>query len=681
LNLDIGEIRKRGRKVKLPPQPFQVLALLASSPGQLVTREAIREQLWGSETYVDFDHSLNFCVRKIREVLGESAKKPRYIETLPRRGYRFVPEMSGGGNRLQTATATRTVKAGGPEASGFSGHAQPEQTIAVLEFQNLSSDNSIDWLATGIADSLAADFRRLSCVRVVSSNRIRARLRQLGNANSSQSPPDYALLGQQIGAQWIVAGSYQRAADRLRLILDLLDVTTGEVAFSWKIDGAWDEIFELQDRVAGRIIKTLKLSTEADTLHALLAPEHLDFESYEHYSKGRRLFQQLGVETLEEARQHFERAVGLDPQYAMAQSGLGATYAMRYIHRTDPEDLEHAYVHLDRARQLDPELAEPYPWLCYVHMRRGKLKDALEVGHRAIHLLPDLVHAHYFLGLTYFVSCESDPGSYQCAVNHLLEAARVEPGWQATWFVLAFAAVLVGNYDRAEQFARRLLSFANEDSHGTRFIGAEMLLGSIFLRRGDLEASRHWFIESLEGLSRSEHAYRDGMRALSACGLGDTSLREGRLDRALAEYRLAWQILQEHPGVSARDRLRTRALAGLAAAYAGEGQRQRAIDLLQRSIQSLERSVDPQTSAAGANLADLYHAVAVAQVRAESTYEALTLLEKAAACGWRDAAWLERDSELRCLIDHPRLLDLGRQIRRSPAIDFENTESVAALHE
>jgi tetratricopeptide (TPR) repeat protein len=145
------------------------------------------------------------------------------------------------------------------------------------------------------------------------------------------------------------------------------------------------------------------------------------------------------------------------------------------------------------------------------------------------------------------------------------------------------------------------------------------------------------------------------------------------LDRALAEYRLAWQILQEHPGVSARDRLRTRALAGLAAAYAGEGQRQRAIDLLQRSIQSLERSVDPQTSAAGANLADLYHAVAVAQVRAESTYEALTLLEKAAACGWRDAAWLERDSELRCLIDHPRLLDLGRQIRRSPAIDFENT--------
>ena len=74
LNLDIGEIRKRGRKVKLPPQPFQVLALLVNSPGQLVTREAIREEVWGSETYVDFDHGLNFCIRKIREVLGESAK-------------------------------------------------------------------------------------------------------------------------------------------------------------------------------------------------------------------------------------------------------------------------------------------------------------------------------------------------------------------------------------------------------------------------------------------------------------------------------------------------------------------------------------------------------------------------------------------------------------------------------
>lgn len=82
LNLDIGEIRKRGRKVKLPPQPFQVLALLVNSPGQLVTREAIREEVWGSETYVDFDPGLNFCIRKIREVLGESAKAPRYIETL-----------------------------------------------------------------------------------------------------------------------------------------------------------------------------------------------------------------------------------------------------------------------------------------------------------------------------------------------------------------------------------------------------------------------------------------------------------------------------------------------------------------------------------------------------------------------------------------------------------------------
>jgi adenylate cyclase len=197
-------------------------------------------------------------------------------------------------------------------------------------------------------------------------------------------------------------------------------------------------------------------------LHTLLAPERLDFESYEHYSKGRRSLEQLGVETLEEARQHFERAVRLDPQYAMAQSGLGATYAMRYIHRTAPEDLEHAYIHLERARQIDPELAEPYPWLCYVYMRRGKLKDALEVGHRAIQLLPNLVHAHYFLGLTYFVSCEGDLGFYQRAVNHLLEAARVEPAWQATWFVLAFAAVLVGNYDRAEQFARKLLSLAGK---------------------------------------------------------------------------------------------------------------------------------------------------------------------------------------------------------------------------
>src|SRR5882724_1249281 len=92
LDLETGELRRRGRAVKLSPKPLQVLALLARSPGRLVTREAIRKELWGSDTFVDFEHALNFCIREVRAALGDHAKRPRYVETLPRRGYRFIAE-------------------------------------------------------------------------------------------------------------------------------------------------------------------------------------------------------------------------------------------------------------------------------------------------------------------------------------------------------------------------------------------------------------------------------------------------------------------------------------------------------------------------------------------------------------------------------------------------------------
>jgi DNA-binding winged helix-turn-helix (wHTH) protein len=158
LVLDTSEIWKHGRPVKLPPQPFRILVLLASSPGQLVTRDTIRKELWGTDTFVDFESGLNFCIRKIRNVLGDNAKKPRFIETLPRRGYRFIFETSNHRNG-PIVPGTLTDSLAGTAAAHATAGAQFKRAIAVLEFQNLSSDPDIDWLATGIAETLAADLR------------------------------------------------------------------------------------------------------------------------------------------------------------------------------------------------------------------------------------------------------------------------------------------------------------------------------------------------------------------------------------------------------------------------------------------------------------------------------------------------------------------------------------------
>jgi len=671
IQLETGELRKRGRKIKLPPQSFRLLALLLSSPGQLVTREAIRKEIWGSGTFVDFEHGLNFCVRQVRHALGESARKPRFIETLPRRGYRFVVEPSNRRNVHQASENTPGAIANSANGRQAVQREQSRPAVAVLEFENHSGDENVEWLATGIAESLATDLRKLQSVRVVSSDRVRVALRQASAAEPACSNLDYGVLGRRTGADWVVTGSYQRDGNRLRVISQLYEVRAREMASASKVDGTWNGIFKLQDRVARKLIEALQLTVNASEKRRIAMQKTGYVEAYEEFSKGRRKLFGMGKGTLDEAVQHFRRALALDPQYAMAHSGLGATHAMRFIHRSEPDDLLQAREHLERALELDAELAEPYPWLCYIYMREGRLQEALDAGHRAIQLLPDFVQAHYFLALVYFVSCESNPGNYQSAANHLLQAGRVHPRWQATWFVLSFLSLLIGKYERAEEFANRLLELNSSGGAPPGFVGAEALLGTICLRRGDFEAACRWFTRSLNALYQSDHTYRDGMRTLSACGLGDAHLREGKPYLALADYRQAWQIVQEYPTMLAQDRHSVRALAGLAAAYAAVGELKRATQLLSQALQKLEKAAKPQSAAAGANLAELYYAVTVAHVRAGNSKEALDALEKAIHAGWLDAGWLERDPELRPLQCFTRLAELLQQIRQSPKIQLQ----------
>jgi TolB-like protein len=669
LFLDTREIRKHGRPVKLPPQPFRILVLLASSPGQLVTRETIRRELWGTDTFVDFESGLNFCIRKIRNVLGDKAKKPRFIETLPRRGYRFIFETPNHRNG-PIVPGTRTDSLAGTAAAHATAGAQFKRAIAVLEFQNLSSDPDIDWLATGIAETLAADLRRLPSVWVVSSDRVRSTLQLLGNVKPPGQQPDYKLLGHELGAEWIVTGSYQRAGNRLRIAPQLTEVRTGETISAGKVDGTWEEIFKLQDRLAGELIEVLEPTAADRNPHPRVAVERYP-RAFEQYSKARMRFRRMDKSTLDDALQHFCRALDLDPQYPMAHAGLGATHAMRFIHRTNPNDLVEARSHLERASLLDSELAEPYPWLCYVYMRDGNLHDALKAGHRAVELLPDLVQAHYFLALACFVFSETDPIHYQNAANHLLQAARVEPRWQATWFLLSFLSLLNGNYSRAEEFARQLLQSNANETGATQFIGAEVLLATIWLRLGNYEKALGWLSQSAAKLTASDHMYREGMMALTFCVLGDVHLRQEQPGAALTDYRHAWHIVQEYPTMLAQDRHSVRALAGLAAAYAAQSERDRSDELLSRAVRVLETAKRPQSAAAGANVADLYYALAIAYIRAQNTRQALDSLERAVKTGWRDAAWFDHDPELRSLHHEPRFVQLRDQLLQFAQLQLE----------
>jgi DNA-binding winged helix-turn-helix (wHTH) protein/cytochrome c-type biogenesis protein CcmH/NrfG len=504
LDPETNELWKRGKRLSLPLKPAKVLVLLASSPGQLVTRETLRDLLWGVDTFVDFEHGLNFCIRKIRLALKDDARKPRFIETLPKRGYRFI-----------AATSHDTP----------SGTAAPEPR------------------------------------------------------------------------------------------------PTSESA---------------------------------------------EVQANAHYSKARAALAAQGKSSLDEAYREFQSALALKPDYAMAHSGMGATIALRMLNRRDHDELQMALHHLQRAVELDGELSEPYPWLCFVHIRRGDTGLALQAGLRAVALQPDLAQAHYFLGLAYLVTSEEGADHYQDTVDRLLDAARVGPHWHATWFVLAYTAMLLGDYSRAIEFSHRLIQTYRQP--GMPFVGAEIVLASVQLRQGDSEGARQVIVEFLECLAASDHMYRDAMTAVAACVLGDVELRAGHYDAALVAYRRAWQTAQEHTRIVAHLRISARAQTGLATAYWTLGQHGRSVSLLEKAKEMAIESVPVSLAAAAATITELYLSLAAGFALSEQKDCAIEMIVRAVKAGWRDAEWLERDPLLASLREEATFRNSLAKIRSFPAV-------------
>jgi TolB-like protein/Tfp pilus assembly protein PilF len=546
-----------------------------------------------------------------------------------------------------------------PSATAATATGQP--VLAVLEFENVSGDPASDWLGTGLAETLNADLRKLKLVRVVSRERAQEALRRRGTARQVANLAD---IGRELGARWLITGSFQRSGQRLRITPRVIDTATAEVLASRKIDGDWENIFELQDRVVSDVMDALEVKVELSARERIAAPETRLLEAFELYARGRKVLNELGKNSLEEARECFEKAIALDSHYQVAFSGLGATYAMRYSHRTDPDDLTRATSYLERALELDPELAEPYPYLCYAYMRQGKVEQAIAAGHKGIEYQPDFGQAHYFLGTAYIVGGELDPQYLFSAVKTLLRAGAVERRWVPTWMCLGGLALNYGAYDHAERFLKQFLDIERSGTAMGRFVGAETLLGTISLRRGDRRRAREWFELSRDRLVASDHMYRESLLALNACGLGDLVLREGDITAAQAEYRRAINTAKEFPRTLGHLRVLTRATCGLASAYAAAGERSRAEVLVRTAAEHLESiHTQPQTWVLEGGESVLHYGRGVALARLGELQPALEELSTAVARGWHDAAWTETDPEMAPLADLPRFRELVESLR------------------
>lgn len=217
LDMASGDLRRGGALIRLQPQPLKILLLLASRAGQVVSRHHLQRQVWPGDTFVDFEHGLNYCIARIRAVLGDSGHAPRFIQTVPKRGYRFLPD---------------------PQAA-----AEPRLMLVVLPFQNLTGDARLEFIGDGVTEEVTAELGRLNPDRLGVIARTSA-LRYKHTAKCIET------IGRELAVSYAVEGSVRHAYGRVRVTAHLIRVADQTQLWTEIFDGMSDDILALQARVA-----------------------------------------------------------------------------------------------------------------------------------------------------------------------------------------------------------------------------------------------------------------------------------------------------------------------------------------------------------------------------------------------------------------------------------------------
>ena len=394
LDLRAGELRKSGVKLRLQGQPLEVLGILLQRAGDVVTREELRAQIWTADTFVDFDHSLHNAINRIREALGDSAEKPRYIETLPRRGYRFIGKVEEVGSpkpepasqiaqttevpvaatrprgRLAIALTVLTLIAIGSGfwlASAYSRRtvaAPPIRSIAVLPLENFSGDPSQNYFVDGMTDELITDLAKVSALRVISRTSV---MRYRG---TKKGLPEIA---RELNVDGIVEGSVTRSGQRVRITAQLLHAPTDKHLWADTYERDLGDVLRLQSEVAEAIAQQVRAQVTPQQQVQLHSARAVNPEAYEAYVRGRYYLsnQFTMAQPLNQAKSYFEESIKKDPGFALAYSGLADSYVyLSFFHQITPEiGYRSATEALQKARELDDTIGEIHDTLAQLSWR------------------------------------------------------------------------------------------------------------------------------------------------------------------------------------------------------------------------------------------------------------------------------------------------------------------------
>jgi TolB-like protein/Tfp pilus assembly protein PilF len=431
LDLRAGELRKQGVRIKIQEQPFRILEMLLAHPGEVVTREELRARLWPADTFVDFDHGLNKAINKLREALGDSAESPRFIETLARRGYRFLGDLSA--------------------------DRQEIRSLLVLPLENLSGDPEQEYFADGITEVLTTNLAKIGALRVVS--RTTAKVYK----NAQKPLPQIA---RELGVDGIIEGSVMRSEGRVRISAQLVHAPTDSHLWAESYERDLGNVLALQSEIAQAIAREIQVKLRPQEQAHFADVRRVDPAAYEAHLKGQYYFNIRTPRGFNKAIESFQDAISKDPTYADAYSGLADCLCVRSLWGFLPpeEGCGRAKGLAVQALALDPALAQAHASLAWVafnydwdfatmdrEFRRsieldpsydsarrwygwslamlGRYNDAQIELDRAIHLDPASSGLHWVFGVVHWVC-----GKQEQAVREYEQSLELEPNFpQAHW--------------------------------------------------------------------------------------------------------------------------------------------------------------------------------------------------------------------------------------------------------
>ncbi len=500
LDRGIYQLRRAGRPVHVQRLPLELLYLLVERRGELVTREEIIERLWGKSVFVDSENSINTAVRKIRQALNDDSDAPRFIITVPARGYRFVASIHETNGAIDEGSSIVAVSSAAPgeEKPGrrqwprgaviivglalsaalvvLTLHFSPrpptasippaqspalplpdKPSIAVLPLTNMSGDREQEYFSDGITDDLITALSRLPSLFVIAHT---SSFTYKGKAVRLQD------VGKELGVKYVLGGGVRKAGDQVRITVQLADATTGEELWAERYDRPLRDIFALQDEIVRRIVTTLNLQLDLMQRGADVRQTTDNLEAYDDFLRGLEFFWNTTRDGNAKAREMFEKAIELDAKYARAYAFLGYSYwrdwTWQWSH--DPHTLDRAFQLEQQAIALDDSLPVAHMGLGEVYLFRKQYDNATAEAERAIAL--DLNSAVGYKALAEIMGMSGKPAE---AIGLAEKAMRLDP-WNRDLYLFfeGESYTQMGRYEQAIPILKRhLASYPNSwGAHG-----------------------------------------------------------------------------------------------------------------------------------------------------------------------------------------------------------------------